>query len=67
MAEWNPLRIEVEEAINRASRENRSDTPDYILAEYLMRCLDAFEKATNMRREWHSINSSEGEEHRGDL
>jgi hypothetical protein len=49
-----PLRLEIENAINRASRENRSDTPDYILAEYLMSCLDAFGKATNKRRGWLS-------------
>ena len=48
------LRLEVEEAINRASRENVSKTPDYILAAYLMRCLDSFEAATNARAQWHA-------------
>ena len=33
------LRIEIEQAINRHSIENGSDTPDFILAEYLIDCL----------------------------
>lgn len=55
-----PLKLEIEQAINRASRENRSNTPDYILAEYLLKCLDAFEKATNMRAEWYGVSKQEG-------
>lgn len=39
--------------INRHSRENESDTPDYILAEYMMSCLKAFEKATVVRNLWY--------------
>jgi hypothetical protein len=30
------------ELINKYSKENLSNTPDYILASYLIRCLDAF-------------------------
>jgi hypothetical protein len=39
--------------LNRACRENESNTPDYILAEYLMDSLDAYDKATSKRDEWH--------------
>lgn len=46
------LKREIQEAINRASRENASNTPDFILAEFLMGCLCAFEAATNERRTW---------------
>jgi len=47
------LSEEIRAAINRISRENVSNTPDFILAEYLMSCLVAFESA-NMRREnWY--------------
>ncbi len=56
------LRLEIERAINRASREDRSNTPDYILAEYLVRCLDAFEKATNQRTEWYWYNAEDDKE-----
>ena len=40
--------------INKYCRENVSDTPDFILAEYLDGCLSAFDKAVLMRRKWHS-------------
>ena len=40
---------ELRKLINRESMENRSDTPDFILAEYLHSCLVAFENATNAR------------------
>lgn len=39
--------------INRYSRENGSDTPDFILAEYLMRCLDTWNAATVQRDKWN--------------
>lgn len=42
--------------INQYSMENVSNTPDYILAGYLMDCLVAFDKATTVRdghREHH--------------
>jgi len=41
--------------INKHSRENASDTPDFILAEYLMNCLVAFESATNRRTAWYDV------------
>lgn len=39
--------------INKHSLENESDTPDYILADYLNRCLFAFNCATRKRKEWY--------------
>lgn len=39
--------------INRHSRENVSNTPDFILAEYLHFCLKSFEAATLKRRAWY--------------
>lgn len=47
------LRDEIETAINRNSAENGSNTPDFILAEYLTDCLAAFDKASNAREKWH--------------
>lgn len=38
-----PLEEEIREAINRNSFENGSNTPDFILATYLIDCLAAFE------------------------
>ena len=41
--------------INRNSRENDSNTPDFILAEFMMKCLDAFELASNRRECWFGV------------
>ena len=40
---------ELRALINRHSRESDSHTPDFILAEYLERCLTAFEIAVITR------------------
>lgn len=40
--------------INYYSKENGSNTPDFILAEYLDDCLKAFDKASTLRQSWHS-------------
>ena len=47
------LRKDIENSINKYSAENESNTPDWILAEYLMDCLVAFDKATNKREDWY--------------
>lgn len=44
---------EITELLNKHSRENASDTPDFILAEYLLGCLEAFELAVSRRESWH--------------
>lgn len=43
---------EIARTINRCSAEGGSDTPDFILAEYLVGCLEAFEHATTSRDRW---------------
>ena len=48
------LRRDIEAAINRHSAENGSNTPDYVLAEYLMDCLMAFDKATKQRADHYN-------------
>jgi len=40
---------ELEHLINKHSMENRSNTPDFILADYLVRCLENFEIITTQR------------------
>lgn len=47
------LQNELAEVLNRYSLENGSDTPDWILADYLIACLDAFDHATQDRRQWY--------------
>lgn len=48
------LRKEIETVLNRSSAENVSDTPDFVLAEYLIDSLAAFDKAVRRREEWYS-------------
>ena len=43
------FRQELTDAINRCSAENGSNTPDFILAEYLLDCLNAYENAVSRR------------------
>lgn len=47
------MQKELEDLINKYSRENKSDTPDFILANYLMDCLSAFEQAVVQRTKWY--------------
>lgn len=47
------LRIEIENAVNRHSAENGSNTPDFILAQFLMGSLRAFDAAVNARETWY--------------
>lgn len=39
--------------LNRCSRENGSDTPDFILADFLARCLSAFDETLQQREKWY--------------
>ena len=48
---------ELADLINKHSLENPSNTPDFILAQYLADCLDAFNVATNQRDGWCSEKS----------
>ena len=52
----NDLRTFIEEAINRTSAENKSNTPDFVLAQYLIDCLTAYDKATNVRDKWYGVH-----------
>ena len=45
--------------INQCSKENGSNTPDFILAQYLNECLKAFDQAVCSRREWYEQESRE--------
>ena len=48
---------ELQGLINKASMENGSDTPDFILATYLWDCLRAFELATRRRENWYGVKA----------
>ncbi len=42
--------------LNRHSAENASNTPDFVLAQYLLTCLGAFNAACRQRDEWYGRN-----------
>lgn len=46
--------------LNITSQENESNTPDFILAEYLSQCLDAFNLAVVCRDKWYGIKPRPG-------
>jgi hypothetical protein len=50
------LKEELETLINQYCEENYSNTPDFILAEFLIDCLKAFGNATNRRSSWYNQN-----------
>lgn len=52
------FRKELESLINRHSMESGSNTPDFILCEYLMDCLAAFDRAVVGREKWYGNNSA---------
>ena len=58
--ESSTFQIELERLLNIHSMENESNTPDFILAQYLKDCLDCFNAATKRRDEWYSIKSEPG-------
>ena len=43
----------LERLINEFSMENDSNTPDFILAKYLVACLAAFNAASVEREQWY--------------
>jgi hypothetical protein len=44
---------ELIQLINKHSIENGSDTPDFILAEYLVSCLINYQRIVKSRNEWY--------------
>ena len=47
------LEKQLAQLLNRFSQENASNTPDFILAQYMLDCLKAFEVAARARDAWH--------------
>lgn len=48
---------ELEQLLNKYSKENQSDTPDFILCDFILGCLNAFNSATNIRDDWYGFES----------
>lgn len=47
------LARDLEHLINSHSRENTSNTPDFLLAEYMLRALENFELTSLARERWY--------------
>lgn len=52
------LEIDITKVLNAASAEKESNTPDWILAEYLIACLVAFNTASLRREDWYGHRHS---------
>lgn len=53
MTEDVALADQIRRALNLASRENASNTPDHLLAAYLLAALEAAETLIRDREQWH--------------
>lgn len=49
----HPFRKELEKLVNHHSLENGSDTPDFLLAEFLTDCLTIFDRTVAAREKWY--------------
>jgi len=49
----NKFRKELKDLISRNGMENASNTPNFILAEYLTGCLSLFDTAIRQREKWY--------------
>jgi hypothetical protein len=47
------LQKDLAEVLNYYSAENGSDTPDFILAKFLVQCLAAFNETSRARETWY--------------
>ena len=54
-----PFEHELASLLNRYSKENGSNTPDSVLAQYLVNCLLAFDYAVTRRDLWYGENHSQ--------
>ena len=49
----NDFRSELKQLLNKHNIEGGSNTPDHVLADYLIRCLDNFTETTQSREAWY--------------
>lgn len=53
MSDMTTFEKDIRDVINHHSRENASNTPDWILAQYIEGCLLSFETATQQREAFY--------------
>lgn len=52
----NQFEKDLESLINRHSLENKSNTPDFLLASFLRKSLDAYNTTLKARDEWFGVD-----------
>ena len=52
------FRAELVTLLNKHSMENESNSPDFVLANYMILSLDAFEQATRQRDRWYNLDTN---------
>lgn len=52
---------EIASVLNRRSRENVSNTPDFILAEHMVQSLESFEATSRTREGWYGTSLVPGQ------
>jgi hypothetical protein len=53
MIDMKLFKVEIETLINIHCIDTELNTPDYILAEYLVNCLENYRKVNDQRDTWH--------------
>jgi hypothetical protein len=53
--------------INKHSMDNGANTPDFILARYIIRCLDNFRELTQERERWYGVHLEPGKSMRNEV
>ncbi len=51
------IRKELEKLLDNAEAEQKSYTPDFILAQFLFSCLSAYDEAVNSRDKWYGTQN----------
>lgn len=63
----NALEQELSDLLNRHSVEHHSNTPDFILARYLLACLGVWNTAVQRREAWYGRAFHQGSISNGDV
>lgn len=56
---FEQFKKDLEALINKHSMENGSDTPDFMIADYLCKCLIAYNKTIEQRERWYGRDQKE--------
>lgn len=54
----NEFKVELTRLLNYHNQDTKSQTPDFILADFLTDCLAAWTNAVNRREEWYGRKTS---------